>query len=125
LPEQAYAEALVAELALNVEAAAGRPLQSIFFGGGTPSLFSPPAIGRVIEAAERLIGFADDIEITLEANPGTTEQQRFRGYRASGVNRLSLGLQSLDERHLRTLGRIHDRTQALTAVTEAQRAGFD
>ncbi|MDX9873760.1 MAG: radical SAM family heme chaperone HemW [Spongiibacteraceae bacterium] len=125
LPEAEYVEALIAELALCTDSAAKRPLQSIFFGGGTPSLFSPQAIGRVIEAAERLFGFADAIEITLEANPGTTEQQRFSGYRAAGVNRLSLGLQSLNEQHLQALGRIHDRAQALSAVGQAQRAGFD
>lgn len=125
LPEAEYVGALLADLALDTAAAQGRPLQSIFFGGGTPSLFSPQAIERILSGAEDKIGFADDIEITLEANPGTTEQERFKGYRLAGINRLSLGVQSFKEEHLRALGRIHDRTQALTAVEQARRAGFD
>jgi putative oxygen-independent coproporphyrinogen III oxidase len=103
----------------------GRPIHSVFFGGGTPSLFSPAAIGRFLAQAERLLPFAGDVEITLEANPGTVEAARFRGYRAAGVNRLSMGIQSLADDKLAALGRIHGRTQALAAVDAAREAGFD
>jgi oxygen-independent coproporphyrinogen-3 oxidase len=124
LPETAYVAALIGELERSVAAAAGRPLGSIFFGGGTPSLFSATAIGSVLTAAERLIGFAGDIEITLEANPGATEQARFSGYRAAGVNRLSIGVQSFDDTQLRRLGRVHGANEASAAVAMAQAAGF-
>jgi oxygen-independent coproporphyrinogen-3 oxidase len=97
----------------------------VFFGGGTPSLFSPEAIGCFLQEADRLLPFAADVEITLEANPGTLEAGRFAGYRSAGVNRLSLGIQSLDEVKLAALGRIHGRAQALAAVEAARRAGFD
>jgi putative oxygen-independent coproporphyrinogen III oxidase len=99
-------------------------LSSIFFGGGTPSLFSAKTIGQIIEHARQLFGF-DDIEITLEANPGTFEQQKFTAFREAGVNRLSIGIQSFDENHLKSLGRIHDRQQAFNAVSTAKQAGFD
>ena len=125
LPEQVYVDALLADLRSDVEAAGGRPIHSVFFGGGTPSLFSAQAIGRVLEQAERLLGFADDVEITLEANPGTAEAAHFAGYRAAGVNRLSLGIQSLADRKLAMLGRIHGRDEALMAVRLARAAGFD
>ncbi len=124
LPEATYVAALVGELERSVETAAGRPLQSIFFGGGTPSLFSAAAIGSVLDAAERLIDFADDIEITLEANPGAAEQARFSGYRAAGVNRLSIGVQSFDDTQLQRLGRVHGASEAGAAVAMAQAAGF-
>ena len=125
LPEQAYVDALLADLRSDVEAAGGRPIRSVFFGGGTPSLFSPEAIGRLLEQADRLLPFAADVEITLEANPGTVEAGRFSGYRAAGVNRLSMGIQSLDDAKLAALGRIHGRAEALAAVQTARRAGFD
>lgn len=125
LPEQAYVDALLADLADDVEAAGGRHIQSVFFGGGTPSLFSANAIGRFLTQAERLVSFADDVEITLEANPGTVEAARFAGYRAAGVNRLSMGIQSLADDKLSALGRIHGRAEALAAVEAARSAGFD
>ncbi len=125
LPEAAYVQALERDLALEAEHVRGRPLTSIFFGGGTPSLFSPRAIERILDRAERLAGFAPDIEITLEANPGTVEQARFAGYRAAGVNRLSIGIQSFDNHHLQRLGRVHDRAAAITAVDAARAAGID
>lgn len=125
LPEQEYLQALIADLDLDKPAAQHRELRSIFFGGGTPSLLSPKIIGAVIEAASRRFAFVPDIEITLEANPGTTEQQRFKDFRSAGVNRLSLGIQSLNPLHLKTLGRIHDRDQAINAVQQARRAGFE
>lgn len=124
LPEHEYLAALLADLELDLPAAQGRPLQSIFFGGGTPSLLSPSVIGALLEGVAARLVFAPDIEITLEANPGTTEQVRFRGFRDAGVNRLSLGVQSLNPQHLQTLGRIHDRDQAINAVKQARAAGF-
>ncbi len=103
----------------------GRKLQSIFFGGGTPSLFSPEAIGQILVMAEELVGFSESIEITLEANPGTFEQEKFTGYRAAGVNRLSIGVQSFSSTQLHNLGRIHSGEEASRALDMARRAGFD
>nr|WP_221197136.1 radical SAM family heme chaperone HemW [Simiduia aestuariiviva] len=125
LPEQDYVRAVLADMDDERAAIGNRPLVSIFFGGGTPSLFSADAIGALIEGAERRFGFAEDIEITLEANPGTAEQQHFKGYRAAGVNRLSLGVQSFNAKQLHHLGRIHSGQEALNAVDMARRAGID
>ena len=105
--------------------AQGRKLQSIFLGGGTPSLFSASAIGRILESADQLIGIEQGAEITLEANPGTFEQQKFSAYRQVGINRLSIGVQSFNQAFLKTLGRIHSSDEALSAVSIARRAGFD
>ena len=102
-----------------------RKLHSIFFGGGTPSLFSANAIETIVNEAQRCIGFKDNIEITLEANPGTSEQQKFADFRAAGINRLSIGVQSFDNRQLQALGRIHDGQQAYRALEMAQSAGFE
>ncbi|MEZ5530667.1 MAG: radical SAM family heme chaperone HemW [Porticoccaceae bacterium] len=125
LPEEEYVQALIRELEIELPYAQGRPLQSIFFGGGTPSLFSADNIGRIIQAARRRIGFSENIEITLEANPGTFEQEKFSGYRSVGVNRLSIGIQSFNDLHLQKLGRIHSGENALAAVAMAREAGFD
>src|SRR5690606_21761545 len=125
LPEREYIAALLADLDLDLPAVQGRALQSIFFGGGTPSLFSAHALGEILNGVAARINFARDIEITLEANPGTTEQTRFPGFRSAGINRLSLGVQSLNPAHLKTLGRIHSSEQAIAAVQQARRAGFD
>lgn len=125
LPEHEYLAALLADLELDLPAVQQRPLHSIFFGGGTPSLLSPDIIAAILEGVAARIPFEQDIEITLEANPGTVEQQRFRGFRAAGINRLSLGVQSLRPQHLQALGRIHDREQAVAAVAQARAAGFD
>jgi putative oxygen-independent coproporphyrinogen III oxidase len=125
VPEDAYVDALLADLDQDLPRVVGRELVSIFFGGGTPSLFAPTAIGRVIAAARECLPCAPDLEITLEANPGTVEQARFEGYRAAGVNRLSLGIQSFDDRQLKALGRIHGAAEARRAVTAARAAGFD
>ena len=125
IPEQAYIKALIADLQQDQKWAQGRKLTSIFFGGGTPSLFSAGGIGQILDAAERIIGFEAGIEITLEANPGTAEQNKFSGFRSAGVNRLSIGIQSFNDKHLLQLGRIHDGTQALSAIETARRAGFD
>ena len=125
LPEADYVDALLRDLAVQAERVAERTLQTVFIGGGTPSLFSGRAIGELLAGVERILPLAPDVEITLEANPGTAEAGRFADYRAAGVNRLSIGVQSLDDAALRALGRIHDRAQALAAVDMARRAGFD
>ncbi|WP_237060213.1 radical SAM family heme chaperone HemW [Microbulbifer sediminum] len=125
LPEAEYVAQLQRDLRSQRPWVQGRKLHSIFFGGGTPSLFSPEAIGAILAAAEREVGFTDDIEITLEANPGTFEQARFSGYRAAGVNRLSIGVQSFDTQQLDNLGRIHSGDEAEGALGMARRAGFD
>lgn len=125
LPEQAYVAALLEDLAAQVSDVAGRSIQTVFIGGGTPSLFSGPAIAGLLEGVDRLLPMAADAEITLEANPGTAEARRFADYRAAGVNRLSIGVQSLDDPKLRALGRIHDRADALAAMDMARGAGFD
>ncbi|WP_020210995.1 radical SAM family heme chaperone HemW [Gilvimarinus chinensis] len=125
LPEAEYITALAKDLAADAELAQGRKLSSIFFGGGTPSLFSAHAISQILDQAEKLIGFNPDIEITLEANPGTFEQEKFAGFRRAGVNRLSIGIQSFADAQLQALGRIHDGTAAKQAVATARKAGFE
>ncbi|MFG0585931.1 radical SAM family heme chaperone HemW [Pseudomonas sp. zjy_9] len=125
LPEEEYVDALLADLDSDLQHAHGRPLTSIFFGGGTPSLFSDRALGRLLEGVERRIAFTDDIEITLEANPGTFEQAKFKGYRSLGINRLSIGVQSFQEAKLKALGRIHNGDEAIRAADMARAAGFD
>ena len=124
VPEAAYVDALARDLDFAARHLDARPLQAIFFGGGTPSLFSPAAIGRILSHAEQRLGFAEDVEITLEANPGTLEHGRFRDYREAGVNRVSLGVQSFDDAKLKVLGRIHDRRAAITATEELHAAGL-
>lgn len=125
MDEAGYTRALIRDLEMEAERVSGRLLESVFFGGGTPSLFSGLAIRQVLEAADRFIGLASGAEITLEANPGTAEAQRFGDYRSAGVNRLSMGVQSFDPGALRVLGRIHDREEALRAVDLARAVGLD
>ncbi|MGH1471935.1 MAG: radical SAM family heme chaperone HemW [Cellvibrionaceae bacterium] len=125
IPEAHYIDQLLADLKEDALYAQGRQLNSIFFGGGTPSLFSAEGISRIIDAADKFIGINSDTEITLEANPGTTEQSRFAGYRHAGINRLSIGAQSMQDRHLQALGRIHGSKEIITSVTTARNAGFD
>ena len=122
--EALYLEALLIDLDNEYQHVGQRSLSSIFFGGGTPSLFSAESIHAIIEHAKKLFKF-DNIEITLEANPGTFEQEKFNAFFAAGVNRLSIGVQSFNNAHLKTLGRIHDRRQALTAIETAKKAGFE
>jgi len=117
-----WREALLADMAWEAAAMPGRRLGSIFFGGGTPSLMPPQTVAALIEAAEKHWGFAPDVEITLEANPSSVEAARFADLAAAGVNRVSLGLQSLDDRALRFLGRAHDVAEGLEALGTAQRA---
>jgi oxygen-independent coproporphyrinogen-3 oxidase len=101
------------------------PLKTIFFGGGTPSLLEAQRVGELLEALEHHFGFASGVEITLEANPGTLGRQRLAGYHSAGVNRLSFGVQSLDDAMLRLLGRIHTVAEALDCITQAREVGFD
>jgi oxygen-independent coproporphyrinogen-3 oxidase len=119
--QAAWRDALLADLAYEARVGPHRPLTSIFFGGGTPSLMPPETAGALIEAAERHWGFAEGIEITLEANPSSVEAARFADLAAAGVNRVSLGLQALDDATLRFLGRAHDVNEALSALAIAQR----
>ncbi len=125
VPEQDYVDALIRDLDFELERPERREIASIFMGGGTPSLFSDRAIGRLLEQLEKRLRFAADIEITMEANPGTVDAAHFRGYRAAGVNRLSIGVQSLDDAMLKRLGRIHGRADAINAIETARQAGFD
>lgn len=125
LPETAYVDALLADLEQDLKHVHGRELTSIFFGGGTPSLFSAEALGRLLDGVEQRIKFARDIEITLEANPGTFEQAKFRAYHQLGINRLSIGVQSFQEAKLKALGRIHNGDEAIRAADMARNAGFD
>jgi putative oxygen-independent coproporphyrinogen III oxidase len=124
MPEQRYLDALRADLEAALPLVWGRPIHSIFIGGGTPSLFSPEAIDRLLGDIRARLRLEPGCEITLEANPGTFEKDRFRAFRAAGVTRLSIGVQSFNDAHLKALGRVHDRAQALAAVQEAASA-FD
>lgn len=124
LPEQRYLDALMADLEASLPLIWGRTVHSIFIGGGTPSLFSPQAIDRLLGDIRARLRLEPDCEITLEANPGTFEKDRFKAFRSAGVTRLSVGVQSFDDRHLKALGRVHDRAQAIAAVEEAAQA-FD
>ena len=123
-PEQDYVRALIADLELALPQIWGRRVYSVFFGGGTPSLFSARAIEELLAAFRARLNLAADAEITLEANPGTFESAKFRDYRACGVNRLSIGIQSFNPARLRALGRIHDGEEARRAIAIAQ-AHFD
>lgn len=125
IPESEYVAALLQDLNLDLAFAQGRKLSSIFFGGGTPSLFRASSIGTILDAAERSIGFADDMEITLETNPGTAEYDNLTGYKSAGLNRISFGVQSFNDAHLRALGRIHSSDEVLRAYDQARRAGFN
>ena len=120
IPESAYVAALVADLDLALPLIWGRRVYTIFFGGGTPSLMSAETIDAILSAVRARVPLATDAEITLEANPGTFESERFAAYRAAGVNRLSIGIQSFNERHLQALGRIHDAGQAHRAIEIAR-----
>ena len=124
LPEQVYVDALVRDLELALPQIWGRKVYSIFIGGGTPSLLSGEALTRLLTQVRMLLPLAHDAEITLEANPGTVEAERFAAYREAGVNRLSLGIQSFNDTHLRALGRIHSADEARRAIEIAQR-NFD
>ena len=124
LPEQNYLDALRADLQAALPLIWGRPVHTVFIGGGTPSLFSPEAIDRLLGEVRALVKLDADAEITLEANPGTFEKDRFKAFRQAGVTRLSIGVQSFNDAHLQALGRVHDGAQARAAVEEAAGA-FD
>ena len=119
LPEQRYVDAVVADLEAALPLIWGRTIHSIFIGGGTPSLFAPATIDRLLSDIRARLKLEPNCEITMEANPGTFEKDRFRAYAQAGVTRLSIGVQSFNDAHLQALGRVHDRAQALAAVEEA------
>ncbi|QND78767.1 radical SAM family heme chaperone HemW [Pseudoxanthomonas mexicana] len=125
LPFDAYVDALLRDLDHDLPLVWGRTVHSVFFGGGTPSLFPPETIDRFLQGASSRLRFAPGLEVTLETNPGTAEHGRFEHYRAAGVNRISFGIQSFDDASLQKLGRIHDSREAEHAVKLAQDAGFD
>lgn len=124
IPEQQYLDCLIQDLQGEVSQVKGRTLHSIFIGGGTPSLISPEGIHRIVSEVKRQLYCDADLEVTMEANPGTMEAGRFAGYFQAGVNRLSIGVQSFDDRQLQRLGRIHSGGQAQAAVDIAKKAGF-
>lgn len=124
IPEKAYVAALLADLEQSVPRIWGRRIRSIFFGGGTPSLFSPDSIDTILSGVRALTPLEYGAEITLEANPGTVDAAHFKGYRQAGINRISLGIQSFDDRYLAALGRIHNASQAIVAA-ELALATFD
>ncbi|MEZ5512169.1 MAG: radical SAM family heme chaperone HemW [Gammaproteobacteria bacterium] len=125
IPEAEYVQALLRDLQQDAARAQGRVIQSIFIGGGTPSLFSADSYAQLLQAIDRIVPIASDAEITLEANPGTFELQKFRGFRAAGINRLSVGVQSFNPQQLAALGRIHNRDEAIRAIGAAREVGFE
>jgi len=127
IPDERYTQAIIAELAHRIEThgLAGRELTSIFIGGGTPSLWAPGSVARVLEVVSRSLRVAARCEVTLEANPGASDAERFSAFRAAGINRLSMGVQSFEASTLSTLGRSHDGATAERAFEAARRAGFD
>jgi putative oxygen-independent coproporphyrinogen III oxidase len=125
LPQAGYVDALLRDLDQDLPLAQERPLKSIFFGGGTPSLFTPDSIARILDGIAARLDMPRGIEVTLETNPGTVEHGPFAGYARAGVNRISFGVQSFDDGALRRIGRIHDAAQAERAIKQAQDAGID
>lgn len=125
IPEDAYVTALLRDLEQDLEYVQGRKLDAIFFGGGTPSLFSGAAIRTIIRGIQDRISLVEDVEITLEANPGVVDYEKFSAYFDAGINRLSLGVQSFNAEHLHRLGRIHNPADARNAIQALKHAGFD
>jgi len=125
IPEDAYVDALLDDLANEMPLVWGRQIGTVFIGGGTPSLFSAQALDKLLSGIRALTALAPTAEVTLEANPGTFEQQRFRDYRTLGINRLSIGVQSFNAKMLKALGRVHSNDEALRACEIAHDAGFD
>ena len=125
IPEQAYLTALIEDISADLHQVAGRRIETVFIGGGTPSLMSGGFYQTLFNEIRQRIEIAADAEITLEANPGTLEQGRFEAYRVAGINRLSIGVQSFNPKHLQALGRIHGKDEAIRAAEAARRAGFD
>ena len=124
-PERAYVDALLVDLEQDLPRVWGRRIASVFIGGGTPSLFSAEALDRLLSGVRARLPLRPELEITLEANPGTVERGRFAEFRAIGINRLSIGVQSFNDDQLRRLGRIHDRRDAVAAAEAAHAAGLD
>ena len=124
VPEEQYIDRLLYELELALPEVWGRQLFSIFIGGGTPSVFSPPSYERLLAGIRALMPFHSDMEITMEANPGTVEAEKFKGFHAAGINRISIGVQSFQNQFLTSLGRIHDSDEATKAFNIARDAGF-
>lgn len=122
IPEAAYVTALTEDLAWAARAAAGRQVSSVFFGGGTPSLMSADGFSRLMDAIRRTVTLTEDCEISMEANPGTVERDRFKAYAAAGVNRISLGIQSFSDENLKRLGRIHSVSDAMKSIEAAHEA---
>jgi putative oxygen-independent coproporphyrinogen III oxidase len=122
MPEQRYIDALLVDLETSLPLIWGRPVHSVFIGGGTPSLFEPESIDRLISGIRARLPLEAEAEITLEANPGTFEKDRFKAFRAAGVTRLSIGVQSFNDAHLKALGRVHNSAQAMAAIEEAKSA---
>ena len=125
IPEDRYIKALIADLEQDLAAVWGRTVESVFIGGGTPSLFSAQGIAQLLSEIRARLPLKPDAEITLEANPGTVDQARFSGFREAGINRLSMGIQSFQDDLLLAIGRIHNGTEAHNAVESARRAGFE
>ncbi|MEO6696619.1 MAG: radical SAM family heme chaperone HemW, partial [Gammaproteobacteria bacterium] len=125
LPEQKYIDALIADLEQDLPRIWGRSVNTIFIGGGTPSLFSPEALDRLLVAVRTRLKLSPTAEITLEANPGSSEYAKFKEFRTLGINRLSIGVQSFNDDRLQALGRIHGRREAIAAAEAAHAAGFD
>jgi len=125
IPEERYVACLLEDLRSDLPLVAGRTVETLFIGGGTPSLFSAAAIRRLLQGVATLVPLSPDLEATLEANPGSAEASRFAGFRAAGINRLSLGIQSFDDHMLTTLGRVHNSAQAHRAIAMAREAGFE
>lgn len=124
IPEQAYIDSLLADLAVDAHYAQGRPVATLFIGGGTPSLFSAAGIAQLMAGIRARIPLAADVEATMEANPGSAEADKFAGFRAAGINRLSIGIQSFQSAQLQALGRVHNSDQAHAAIAAARTAGF-
>ncbi len=122
LPEAAYIDALLVDLETSLPLVWGRPVHSVFIGGGTPSLFSPASIDRLISGIRARLPLEAEAEISLEANPGTFEKDRFKAFRQAGVTRLSIGVQSFNDEHLKALGRVHNSEQAMAAIEEARQS---
>ena len=125
IPEAAYLQALLTDLEQDLPLIGDRPVETVFIGGGTPSLMSADFYRQLFQGIRQRLPLQPDAEITLEANPGTLEAGRFEGFRAAGINRLSIGVQSFNNAHLQALGRIHDASAAIDAAHQAQAAGFD
>ena len=122
--ETSYVDALISDLRTEYSHTENRTIESIFFGGGTPSLFSAESISRILDAVSNETSLSKNAEITLEANPGTFEQEKFAGFRTAGINRLSIGIQSFDDTHLTKLGRIHNSDEAFKAIETAKTNGL-